>query len=231
VQVAPRRERLEDVAVAGREACQPEDRDLRRKVHDTGLLLQHLTRPLQPLRRSGLPDPRPQAPPQPPLPLLVRRLLRRRPRPHGVRPVQRISVEQLRQMPHGRKAPRPLQRIRASAGPPRCAAKSASTLAQALVHHLEQRPHRPLGKPRIRLGLHARRGGHGRADEPPRGRELHVRANPVGRPSAPEPSRQLLGDPPLHAARRHGHDLVGERIAGRRGEQRPQRLDEPVGAG
>jgi hypothetical protein len=224
VQVAPSRERFEDVPVAGGKPRQPEDRHLRGQIDDIRVRLQHLTRPLQALRRPGLADPRPQAPPQPPLPLPGRRLLRRGPRQHGVRAVQRVPVEQLGQMPNGREPPRPLQRI----GPVRrstevCRQQLHPRLAEALVDDLEQRPHGSLRQPRIGLRLHARRRGHGRPHQPPGRREVHVRADP-------EPSRQLLRDPPLHPPSRDSHDLLSERVAGRRCEQRPERLDEAVSA-
>ena len=72
VQVAPRGERLEDVAVARGKASQPEDRDLRRELDDLRLGLEHAARPLQPLRGPRFADARPQAAPELPLPLVPR---------------------------------------------------------------------------------------------------------------------------------------------------------------
>ena len=201
MQLAPRGERLEDVAIAGREARQAEDGDLRREVDDARVGLEHLAGPFEPLGGPRLADARPQAAPEPSLPLLVRRVLGRGPGPHGVGPVQRVPVEELGHMPDRREPTRSLERIGVLRRPSEMRGEQMHPrLVQALVDDLEQRPDGPLRKPRVRLRLYARRGRHRRPDEPARRRELHVRADPVGLAvGRPEPSRQLLRDPPLHA--------------------------------
>ena len=103
-------------------------------------------------------------------------------------------------------------------------------LAEAAVDDLEQRPNRPLGQPRIRIGLDPRRRRDRVADEPPRRREVDVRAHAVAPPvPGPEPIRHPLREPALHPARRHGDDLGRERVGQRVGEQRAKRLDQAVG--
>ena len=135
-------------------------------------------------------------------------------------------------MPDGREPPRALERIGLLGGPAQVSRQQLHPrLAQALVDDVEQRPHGPLGEPRVRLRIHARRRRHRRADEPPGRGELHVGADPVrAAVRGAEPRGQLLRDPALHAPRRDRDDLSRERVVGRRGEQRAQRLDEPVGA-
>ena len=115
----------------------------------------------------------------------------------------------------------------ASPPPPRCAARLVEPrLPQTPINNLEQSPNRPLRQPRIRISLDPRRRRNRVPDEPPRRRELDVRAHPIAPPvPRPEPIRHPLRQPPLHAARRHGDDLRRERIGQRIGQQRTKRLD------
>jgi hypothetical protein len=230
VDLAPRGQRLQHVAVAGGHAGQAEDREARRQVEDAAVGLERRTRLLEPLRRCGLTDPCAQAAPQLPLPV-VRADLPARPVAHRVRPVQRVPVEQVGDVPHGREPPRALERVVLLRAAEVRGEQVHPRLGQAFVDDLEQRPHRSLRQPRVLVGIDAGRCGHGIPDEPPRGREVDVRAHAVGRTRGrTEPRRELLRDPPLHAAGRDGDDLGRERIVRRRREQRPKRLDEPVGA-
>ena len=103
-------------------------------------------------------------------------------------------------------------------------------LAQRRLEHLEQRPGRALGQPRIALGIDARRRRDRVADHPARRRERDVRAHPVAAAGGrPEAGRQPLGEPALHAARRDRHDLRAHRVVERLGEQVGERLDQAVG--
>ena len=90
------------------------------------------------------------------------------------------------------------------------------------VEDREDRPHRPRGLPGIAsgvdLGDRCQRVGH----QPPDGREVDAGTDP-------EPVGHLLGQPALHAAGGHGHDLGGERVRQRLGQQVGQSADQPVG--
>ena len=104
-------------------------------------------------------------------------------------------------------------------------------LVQAAIDDLEQRPHGALGQPGVGVGVDPRGRRDRIADQPPRRREADVRAHPVGPPGRrTEPVGHPLREPALHPARGNGDDLGRERVGGRLGQQRAERLDEPVGA-
>ncbi len=82
-------------------------------------------------------------------------------------------------------------------------------------------------RPRVRVGVDARRGRDGVADEPARERELDVRAHAVGAAGRrAEAGRQALGEPALHPARRDGDDLGRERVGQRIGQEPAEGLDQ-----
>ena len=113
---------------------------------------------------------------------------------------------------------------------PRCAARLQPRLGERVVDDLEQRPDEVLDEPRVRVGLDFRRRRHRVRDEPPRRRELDVRADAVHAICArAEARRQALGQPALHPARRDGDDLGGERVGRRLAQEHAQRIDEAVG--
>ena len=138
--VALDRQRAQHVEMPRRQPRQPEEREPRRQIDDPRLLPQPRARTLNPLRRIRNPDPRPQPPPELGLPHPVGRhpaVLPARPRPNHLRPMQRIPIEQLREMPNRTEPPSPPRRIHGLAAPPRCAAKLAQPrLPQTPVHHL-----------------------------------------------------------------------------------------------
>ena len=77
----------------------------------------------------------------------------------------------------------------------------------------------------------AGRGRHRVADQPPRRREVDVRAHAVAAAGrGAEAGRHPLRQPALHPARGDGDDLARERVGQRIGQQRAQRLDQAVGA-
>ena len=201
------------------------------QVDEPGLVAQPRARALEPLGRAGRADPLAQPPPQLGLPRGVGRACRRRrparPRADHLGPVQRVAVEQVGEVPDGwrsaARGPRPT--------PPRCAARLRSHGSpSALVDDLEQRPHRPLRQPRVRVRVDPGGRRDRVADEPARRRELDVGAHAVAAPGRrAEARRQPLRQPALHPARRHGDDLGRERVGERVGQQRAERLDEAVG--
>ena len=102
-------------------------------------------------------------------------------------------------------------------------------LRQRAVDHLEQRPRRALGQPRIAVGIYAGSRGDRVADQPSRRRKQDVRADAVtasGRGS--ERGGQALGEPALHPAGRHRHDLGRERIIERRSQQLAERVGKSI---
>jgi hypothetical protein len=97
---------------------------------------------------------------------------------------------------------------------------------KAGVDGLEQRPGHGLRRPRIVVD---RAGDLG--DQRGRGAERHPGADPVGRrETGAEHVREPLAQPAFHAARRHQHELLGERIGKRIGQQPAEPVGEEVGA-
>jgi hypothetical protein len=146
--------------------------------------------------------------------------------------MQCIPIKQFREMPNGTEPPSPPRRIDIVARPPKMSGQACQPrLHQTRIHHLEQSPNRPLRQPMIRIRLDPGRRRNRIPNEPSRRREVHVRAHPIIPPiPRSEPIRHPLREPPLHTARRHGDDLVSERIGQRDGKQRAERLDEAVGS-
>ncbi len=99
------------------------------------------------------------------------------------------------------------------------------------VDDLEQRPGRPLGQPRVAVGVDPRGGGHGVAEQPLREGEVDVGAHPVGAARRGAEDRgNALGQPALHPARGHGYHLGGKRVGRAAGEQLGQGVGEGVGS-
>ncbi len=104
--------------------------------------------------------------------------------------------------------------------------RRAPRLVEAGVDHLEQRPHQPVGVPRV-VALAAEQHRHQR----PRAEEPHPRADTVATPGArAEPVGQPLGQPALHTLGRHHHDLLRERVVERGRQQLAEGIGELVGA-
>ncbi|SHW82730.1 Uncharacterised protein [Mycobacteroides abscessus subsp. abscessus] len=85
------------------------------------------------------------------------------------------------------------------------------------VEHFQQRPHQGVGLPRIVVHS-ARDLGEKRCG----GAEFDARANAVARRAGAEHMGQLLAEPAFHTACGHQHQLRGERVGQRFGEQRTQ---------
>ena len=103
-------------------------------------------------------------------------------------------------------------------------------IIEVLLDHLDERPHRPLGQPGVRLGVGARGQGQRARDQGPREREIDVGADPVAPARAgPQRRRQALGQPALDAPGGHGHDLGGHRVVERDGHQVRQHRHQRVG--
>ena len=207
--VPPDRQRAQHVEMPRGQPRQPEERQPRRQIDEPGLLPQPRTRALNPLRRIRNPDPRAQPPPELRLPHAVRRgtPVPSSPRAQARTISGRCSAYRSNSSARCRTA---LNRRARRAGstsspdPPEMRGQARQPrLPQTPIHHLEQSPNRPLRQPRIRIRLDPRRRRHRIPDEPPRRREVDVRAHPIAPPiPRPEPIRHPLREPPLHAARR-----------------------------
>jgi hypothetical protein len=104
-------------------------------------------------------------------------------------------------------------------------------LVHAGVDQVEQRPHRPLGQPRVCLPVDAGGGGDGTADQPSREREVDVGAHAVGPPRRhAEPGGEPLCQPPLDAPGRDRDHFCLERVGEAGAEHVPQVGDQRVGA-
>jgi hypothetical protein len=232
--VAPNRERAQHIEMPRRQARQPEEQDPRRQIDDPRLLPQPSTSALNPLRLVRNPNPRPQPPPQLGLPNPVGRhpaVLPASPSPNHLRSMQRVPIEELREMPNRTEPPSPPRGIHLLTRSPQMSGQARQPrLPETPVHRLEQSPNRPLRQPRVAVGLDPRRRSHRIPKEPPRRREVDVRAHPVAPPiPRPKPVRHPLREPSLHPARRHSDDLGREGIVRGIGQERAKRLDEAVG--
>ena len=213
VHVAAGGERAQDVEVAGREAGQAEERDALGQVGQRRRCAEPLARGLEPLGGAGVGEPLPQPPPQLGLPgrLLGHVDLASRPAAHHRRPVQRVAVEQLGEVADGGEPPRAPVGVVLGAQVGRQAVQPR--LLQALADDLEQRPHGALRRPRVGLGVDARRGRDRVADELVRERERDVRADAVGSAGRGAEARgEALGEPALHPPCGNGDDVGLERV-------------------
>ena len=104
--------------------------------------------------------------------------------------------------------------------------RRAPGLPHRLVDDLEQRPDHPVGVPGV-VAILAEQHRHQRV----RAQEPDPGAHPVTAARAdPEPVREPLREPALHAPRGHDDELLGERVVERRREQVAQTVGEEVGA-
>jgi len=97
---------------------------------------------------------------------------------------------------------------------------AAPRLIQRGVDDFQQRPRHGVGGPRIVVD---RAGDLG--DQRAWAAERHSRAHTITGTTTPDDMREPLAEPPLDAARRHQHQLLGERVGQRVGQQGA----EPVG--
>ena len=155
------------------EPGQPEQAEARRQIGELGLIAQARARAREALGGVGLGDAGAQPAEQLGLPGGVVRdagVVARRPRADHLRPVQRVAVEEVGDVAHGREAAR---RVAAEVG----GEALQPQLGERLVDDLEQRPDRALGQPRVLLDADRRRDRLG--DQPARRREVDVRADAV----------------------------------------------------
>ena len=204
VHVAVLGQRAQDLELAGGQAREAEQREPLRQLGEPRLGPQARAGARHPGHRIGRFDARDEPLPQLALPVIAGQEL-------GA--VQRVAVEEPREMAHGREPARRLVRqVRLQPG-----------LVARLADQVQQRPHQPLRQPRVGVRVDPRRRRHRVARQLARERELDVGADP-------EPQRQPLRQPALHPARGHADQLGRERVGRRVGEQGAQGLDEAVGA-
>ena len=103
--------------------------------------------------------------------------------------------------------------------------RSAPVVVAAGVDGVQQWPGHRLRRPGIVVDCAGDLG-----DQRGRGAERHPGAHPVGAVAAPEHMGQSLAQPPLHAARRHQHQFLGERVGQGIGQHRTEPVGEQVGA-
>ena len=101
-------------------------------------------------------------------------------------------------------------------------------LPEVCIDGLQQRPDEALRQPRVPVGVEARCGRDDLVDQSARRREDNVGAHAIGALADAQRTRQALGDPAFHAARRHSHDLGRERVGQRLAEYIPQRAGETI---
>ena len=134
-------------------------------------------------------------------------------------------------MADGGESPGPPPQVGLGSGSPEMGGEGAEPgLVEALVDHVEQGPHRPLGQPGIGVAVDAGAGRHGGADQAPGERERDVGAHTVGPPGA-TPSRVDSRWVSQRSIPRvgHGDDLRRHRIVERLGHHRPEGSDQGVG--
>ncbi len=227
VDVAMRGDRAENLQPGGRQAREAQDREAVREVGELRLVPEALAGGGEALGRARDLEVRTQPTPQLRLPAGVvgqAGVVPRGPPRQHLRPVQRVAIEEPCDVPHRAEPPPGALEV--------CVEGAEPGLVAVLVDHLQQRPHRTTGTPRVLVGVDARRGSQRALDDPAWRRERHVGADPVlaiGRRA--EVERQPLCDPPLDALGRHGDDLGRERIRERGGEGLAEGVDEGVGAG
>ena len=223
VDVAAGGERMHDLELGAGQPRQPEQRQPGREVEQLRLGPQAHAGAGESFGRARDADPRAQRPPQLWLPAVAGA-----PRPvdEQRRAAGRVGVEQPGDQPHAGEAA-------ARRGVEMGGDRLEPGFGGARLDRREQRPHDPLGGPRVGVGIDPGRGRKRAAEEPRRERELDVRADAVPSPGPgpdAEPCRQRLGQPSLHATGRNRDDLPLERVARGRGEDLAEGVGEPVGA-
>ncbi len=238
--IAPAGERPQHLKMAGGQAREPEQRDPIGEVDERRVLEQPRAGAAAALGGAGQRDPGSQPPPQFGLPgvgggqrdTILVEVEPLGPGSEHRRTVQRVAIEQPCQVAHGAEPPRIANRVRSRPGATEVGGeRDQPWLVDALLDHLEQRPDRALGQPRIELGVDSRGDRDRFGDQRVGGGEGDAGADPVGASArGPEHERQPLGQPALHPAGRHGDQFLSERIRERARAERGQSIGEPVGA-
>ena len=103
--------------------------------------------------------------------------------------------------------------------------RPAPRSVERLVDHLEQRPDHRIRRPRILVG-----GAGDFGDQRVRVAERDAGADAVGTVPAAEDVRQPLAQPPLDTTRGDEHELLGEWVGQRIGQQCAKAVSKQVGA-
>ena len=103
--------------------------------------------------------------------------------------------------------------------------RSAPVVVAAGVDGVQQWPGHRVRRPGIVVNCAGDLG-----DQRCGGAERHPGAHSVGAVAPPEHVGESLAQPPLHAARRHQHQFLGERVGQGIGQQRTEPVGEEVGA-
>ena len=199
--------------VVRRQAGGAEQREPLRQGGEPGVAPQRPDGGGEPLRRVRRGDPRAQRPPHLRLPPQVRghvRVVAGPPRVEQFGAVRGVGGEEAGQVGDHREPAAGAAQVCGEGGAPRPAG--------ARVDDLHERPHRAGGVPRVVVRGDAGGPLDGSGDDLARRGEGDVRAHPVAPAGRPEPVRQAMGEPPLHAAGGHGDDLRDERVGHRRRE-------------
>jgi hypothetical protein len=225
--------------VTGRQPSQPEKREPLRQIDQRRIRLEIRARTPNPLSRIRHTYTRAKPPPKlslPSGPCRYPTIITGRPSPNELRPMNRIPVIEVGEMPNGGESPSAPSSLSgvisiALTGPTKMSSKSGKPrLIETPINNLKKRPDSTLGKPRVPLRINPRSSSDPVADQAPRGRKLNVGADTIGAAIAGTKSRgHPLGQPPLHAAGRHGDQLEREWIRERIGEQSAKRPDQAVG--
>ena len=236
VDVAPVGQRAQDLEMAGRQAGEPEQRQARGQLAPApGRSVEPLTGAPPALGRAGHADPGPQPAPQLGLPGRARgqqapaervEVLALRPGLDHRRTVQRVAVKQVGEMAHRRSA---AGRPRIGVGRIAVATRDSGPGWPARARPGAPARPRAAARPPARAATGPRSGSipEAAATASPSRRcgegELDVGADPVAAARRRRRAgRHALGQPALHPARRHRHDLGGERIG-----QRPRPAARP----
>ena len=221
--------RFEHVEIAGRQAGQPEQGDAGREVEKVGRFPQAQAGADQALGRARLADPGPQQSPQLHLPeglVVAGRAVG--PTLQHFGPVHGIAVEEIGHVPDGREPLRALHRLGFADV---LRQRRQPRLVEVPLDHLEQRPHRPLGQPRVRVRVGTRGHGEGAVHHGSWEREVDVGAHTVLPPGrCTEMRRQSLRQPPLDPPGGHRDHLRRHGIVQRLGDQISEHGHQRVGS-
>ncbi len=233
------RECLEHEAVGGGHAGEAEAGQPLGQRDEAGILTQARRRRRQPLGRARGADPLPQRSPQRGLPAEPLGQRSRHPvlvaagGPRGDqgRALAAIAGEQVCQVPHHGQPPAAAELVRLGVEADVPGQRGEPRLPGELLHDLEQGPGQPLGGPRVGVRVDARRGGECRSEQRPGRGELHPGADPVAAAgTGSERGGQPLGEPALHAAGGHRHDLRRERVLRWSGQPPGEGVGEEIGS-
>lgn len=228
----------------GGQPGEAEEREPRGQLEQPGLGRDPLRREVEPLRRVGRGDPRPEPAPELGLPGGAGRergprtvhVLPRRPAGEHPRAVERVAVVEPGEVlqSHQARGPAPVLGRRGA---------GARAVAQVLAEHrepglavggigdLQERPERPTPAPAVERRVDRRGGEHRLLDERAGRGEGDAREDPVRPPRPrPEPRRERLGEPPLHPPGGDGDEFGRERVRRRHGQQPAEGGHERVGA-